>query len=169
MLVRVSFLPVGTIVCGEHWGQQLEDPVATSVHQLPMPASRDPWDGNSSQKASPTLATTIGTSSYPDDINNLKAQNPDPRSLNVPTPPPRTTTNCDPQTVGSTTLNPKSHSVATTVPNTNTEIKHHGRSPGNPEPDSAVRRFLISTSPSLIGHRFPVRYRSRQYLLLMNI
>ena len=62
MLTRVSFLPVGKIVCGEDSSQQLEDPVATSPYQFPTQASRDPRDGNSSQKASPTLVTTVGAS-----------------------------------------------------------------------------------------------------------
>ena len=62
MLTRVSLLPVGKIVCGEDSSQQLEVPVVTSPYQLPTPASRDPWDGNSSQKASPTLVTTVGVS-----------------------------------------------------------------------------------------------------------
>ena len=141
---------MGTIIFREDPSQQPADPVATSPHQLPTPAPQGPWDGNSSQNTDPTLVVTIGTGSYPDDTENLKGQNIGPRSLNLPTPPPRITANLEPQTVGDATPNPESHSVATAVPNTSATVKHHGWSPDDPEP-GVVRRFFISASLSLTG------------------
>lgn len=133
---------MGTIVFGDDLSQQLVDPVTTFPHQFPTPPSQDPGDSNY-QKISPTLDATVGTSGYPDNTKNLKGQDADPRSSNPPTPPLGITTNFEPQTLSGTTHDPVSHSAATTVSNTSIEAKHHGRNPGNPEPE-VVRRFFIS-------------------------
>ena len=147
---RVSFLPVGTIVCREDLSQQLADPVTTSLHQLPSPAPRGPRDGNSSLETNLTSTATAGTSNYPDGTKNHKGQYPDPRSLNLLTPLPRITRNFGPQTVSETTPNPGSHPVETAAPDINIEVEHHGRSLDDPEPE-VVRRFFISTyHPSLV-------------------
>jgi len=74
---------VGSLVYGGDLSQQLADPVATPSHTPLTPTPRHPGDVNYSSKADPTLPPKVGTGSHPDDAENLKGRDTDPRSPNI--------------------------------------------------------------------------------------